>query len=67
LSFQEKSIQCSDCGVTFIFTVEEQEFFASQGYANEPKHCPSCRLVRKSERRGNSPRSVQCYSKARRV
>jgi len=53
VSFQEKSLQCADCGATFPFTVEEQEFFASKGYTNEPKRCPSCRQVRK-ERQGNT-------------
>ncbi len=53
MSFQEKSLQCADCGATFPFTVEEQEFFATKGYTNEPKRCPSCRQVRK-ERQGNT-------------
>jgi CxxC-x17-CxxC domain-containing protein len=54
MSFQEKSIQCSDCGATFTFSAEEQEFFQSKGYTNEPKRCPSCRQARKTERYGNS-------------
>lgn len=53
MSFQDKSIQCSDCGVTFTFSAEEQEFFQSKGYTNEPKRCMSCRQARKSERYGN--------------
>ena len=53
MSFQEKSLQCSDCGTTFTFTVEEQEFFQSKGYSNEPKRCPECRRARKSAN-GNS-------------
>jgi len=54
--FQDKSIECSDCGTTFIFSVEDQEFFQSKGYTNEPKRCPSCRQARKLERYGdNSP------------
>ncbi len=53
MAFQEKSLQCSDCGKTFPFTVEEQEFFASKGYTNEPKRCPVCRQNRRSERYGN--------------
>ena len=40
MSFQEKSLQCSDCGRTFAFTVEEQEFFASKGFTNEPEALP---------------------------
>jgi CxxC-x17-CxxC domain-containing protein len=54
MSFQERSIQCSDCGATFTFSAEEQEFFQSKGYTNDPKRCPSCREARKSERYGNN-------------
>jgi CxxC-x17-CxxC domain-containing protein len=54
VSFQDKSLQCSDCGKTFTFSAEDQEFFRSKGYTNEPKRCPECRQARKSERYGNS-------------
>ena len=53
MTFQDKPIQCSDCGATFTFSAEEQEFFASKGYTNEPKRCPECRQARKSERSGS--------------
>ena len=53
MSFSDKSIQCSDCGVTFIHSAEDQEFFQSKGYTNEPKRCSSCRQARKTERNGN--------------
>ena len=54
MSFEDKSIQCSDCGATFTFSAEEQELFQTRGYTNEPKRCPSCRQARKSERYGSS-------------
>jgi CxxC-x17-CxxC domain-containing protein len=54
MSFQDKSIQCSDCGTAFTFSAEEQEFYQSKGFTNEPKHCSSCRQARKAERYGNS-------------
>jgi len=54
MSFQDKSIQCFDCGTTFTFSVEDQEYFQSKGYSNEPKRCPECRRVRRSEHSGNS-------------
>ncbi len=54
MSFQDKSLQCSDCGREFTFSVEDQEFFQSKGFTNEPKRCPECRQARKSERFGNS-------------
>jgi len=52
MSFQDKTIQCVECGTDFSFTAEEQEFFQSRGYTNEPKRCPSCRQARKIERNG---------------
>ena len=54
MEFTEKELQCSDCGATFTFTAEEQEFFASKGYTNEPKRCPACREARKAQRNGAS-------------
>ncbi len=59
MDFQDKSLQCSDCGNSFTFTAEEQRFFQSKGYTNEPKRCPSCRQARKSERYGNGAYSSQ--------
>jgi CxxC-x17-CxxC domain-containing protein len=53
MSFQDKSLQCSDCGITFTHSAEDQEFYQSKGYTNEPKRCPECRQARKSERYGN--------------
>jgi len=53
MGFQDKSIQCADCGTDFSFTAGEQEFFQSKGYTNEPKRCPSCRQARKTERHGS--------------
>ena len=53
MSFEDKTLQCSDCGATFTFSAEEQEFFQSKGYTNEPKRCPSCRQARKAERYGS--------------
>ncbi len=54
MSFQDKTLECFDCGTSFTFSVEEQEQFQSRGYTNEPKRCPECRQARKSERNSNS-------------
>ena len=53
MGFEEKTLQCSDCGATFTFSGEEQEFFESKGYTNEPKRCPACREARRSQRSGD--------------
>ncbi len=50
MSFTDKSLQCADCGVTFTFTAEEQEFHQSKGFTNEPRRCQSCRQARKAQR-----------------
>ena len=52
--FTNKSLTCADCGAAFDFTAEEQEFFQTKGFTNEPKRCPTCRQARKSERGGSS-------------
>ena len=54
MSFEDKTITCADCGTDFTFDAQEQELFASRGYTNEPKRCPTCRAARKSQRTGSS-------------
>ncbi|MCD6567932.1 MAG: zinc-ribbon domain containing protein [Dehalococcoidia bacterium] len=54
MSLQDKSLQCVDCGTTFTFSVEDQEFYQSKGYLNDPKRCPECRQARKSARSSDS-------------
>ncbi len=62
MAFQDKTLQCSDCGTSFTFTAAEQEFFQSKGYTNEPKRCPACRQARKAERTGaGGGKSRQMY------
>ena len=57
MSFNDKTLECSDCGKEFTFSAEEQEQFQSRGYTNEPKRCTECRDARKSNRYGNSGNS----------
>jgi CxxC-x17-CxxC domain-containing protein len=53
MGFADKTLQCVDCGAEFTFTAQDQEFFQSKGYTNEPKRCPSCRQAKKTERGGS--------------
>ena len=57
VAFQDKSLTCADCGATFVFSAEEQEYFQSKGFENEPKRCPSCRRARKANRSNSGDRS----------
>lgn len=52
MPFEDKSLVCADCGAEFTFTASEQEFYASKGFTNEPRRCPSCRSARKQDRYG---------------
>ena len=54
MAFKDKTLVCLDCGCEFTFTADEQDFFASKGYTNEPKRCPECRQTRKAQRYGSS-------------
>jgi CxxC-x17-CxxC domain-containing protein len=50
MSFQDKVLSCVDCSTQFVFTANEQAFYADRGFTNEPKRCPECRQTRKSSR-----------------
>ena len=52
--YNDKPLNCRDCGQSFLFTAGEQEFFASKGFTNEPTRCPDCRAQRKSQQGGYS-------------
>lgn len=46
---EDKNLTCRDCGVEFVFTASEQEFYAQKGFTNEPGRCPECRAARKQQ------------------
>ena len=52
MSYQDKTLQCRDCGQDFVFTAGEQEYYAQKGFTNEPRRCPSCRQARKAQQGG---------------
>ena len=62
--FEDRTITCLDCGGSFPFTAEDQEFFAKKGYS-EPKRCPSCRAARKSEGGGRQGGNRGGYGNSR--
>jgi CxxC-x17-CxxC domain-containing protein len=47
--FTDISINCTDCGQDFIWTVGEQQFFHDKNLQNPPKRCKSCKQA-KNER-----------------
>ena len=49
MTLTDQTLICRDCNSEFVFTVGEQEFYASRGLINAPSRCPSCRAERKSQ------------------
>ena len=43
MEFTSKELKCIQCGVEFVFTADEQEFFKLKGFQNLPKRCKQCR------------------------
>lgn len=56
MAFEDKTLQCKDCGKDFIFSAGEQEFYAEKGFENEPVRCRDCRDVRRRNRDGGEAR-----------
>ncbi|MBI4340516.1 MAG: zinc-ribbon domain containing protein [Chloroflexi bacterium] len=55
--YSDKTLVCAECGQQFTFTASEQQFYASKGFTNEPRRCPTCRANRKQERGSGGGRS----------
>ena len=47
MSYEDKTLTCVECGNTFTYTADDQQFHASKGYT-EPKRCPTCRANRRA-------------------
>jgi CxxC-x17-CxxC domain-containing protein len=52
MSIADKTLTCRDCGMSFVFTSGEQEFYAEKGFTNQPSRCPDCRATAKAARGG---------------
>ena len=48
MEFQDRSLNCVDCGAEFVWTAGEQLFFADKNFKNEPKRCKGCKAKRAS-------------------
>ena len=52
MTYTDRTIACVDCGVEFIHSSADQEFYAQKGFASDPKRCTSCRASRRAAREG---------------
>jgi CxxC-x17-CxxC domain-containing protein len=56
-TFEDKTIQCVDCGESFVFTAGEQAFYREHGLTNAPTRCKRCRDQRKQREGGGGGHS----------
>ena len=64
--YEDKTLVCKDCGAEFVFTADEQEFYAERGFQNEPSRCKECRANRKrATREMHETTCSQCGGVAR--
>ena len=62
MPLRDKKLVCIQCGQEFLFTVDEQEFYARKGLSYDPKRCKACRQLKKANQsRGNKNYSKQLY------
>jgi CxxC-x17-CxxC domain-containing protein len=59
--FQDKQLECKECGKAFIWTADEQRFFAQKGFKNVPARCLDCRgKARKLREESQAAFEVTC-------
>lgn len=52
MTYLDRTLTCVDCGVEFIHSSADQEYYAQKGFTSDPKRCTSCRAYRRSVRDG---------------
>ena len=50
MTYLDRSIPCVDCGISFVHSAADQEYYAEKGFTSDPKRCPSCRSSRRAAR-----------------
>ena len=50
MTYADRTLACVDCGVEFIHSAADQEFYAQKGFTSDPKRCTSCRAYRRAGR-----------------
>ena len=50
MTYSDRTLTCVDCGMPFVHSVADQEYYAQKGFTSDPKRCPSCRASRRQAR-----------------
>src|SRR5204862_8046915 len=59
MEFQDRILNCVDCGAEFVWTAGEQQFFADKDFKNAPKRCKSCKAKRAARPNGGGRERVE--------
>src|SRR4029079_6174013 len=62
VAYTDQVLTCADCGIDFVFSASEQEFFAQKGFTSAPKRCSSCRAQRRATGGGSYASSGGGYN-----
>ena len=62
MTYNDRTLNCVDCGVEFIHSAADQEYYQQKGFVSEPKRCTSCRA---SRRAAATPATTSATSAAR--
>jgi len=49
--FEDKTLNCCDCGKDFVFRSKDQEFFSRMNFT-DPRRCKPCRDIKKAQKEG---------------
>ena len=58
-TYEDRALNCRDCDAEFIFTIGEQEFYATKGWTNVPTRCEPCKQAKKARFGEDKP---ACYA-----
>ena len=50
VTYVDRTLSCVDCGVEFIHSAADQEYYVQKGFVSDPKRCTSCRASRRASR-----------------
>ncbi|MGZ6338826.1 MAG: zinc-ribbon domain containing protein [Candidatus Limnocylindrales bacterium] len=54
MTYIDRTLTCVDCGVQFVHSAADQEYYAEKGFVSDPKRCSSCRASRRAIRDSGS-------------
>ncbi len=54
MTYADRTLTCVDCGVEFVHSAADQEYYAQKGCVSDPKRCASCRATRRAIRESGS-------------